>query len=147
MNEQLTKILFSKALRGRWLAMKQRCYDPKHISYPYYGGKGIKVVWSQFKEFEKDVGEAFIKHVIRHGMNKTQLDRIDNKGHYSKENCGWTTPKNNCRKRATSRPIAFNGKTRLIGEWAKELGLSKYTLHKRIFRLNWDIERSLTTKT
>ncbi len=42
-----------------WRCMMARCHDPKHRSYPDYGGAGIKVVkrWHKFVNFLKDMGE------------------------------------------------------------------------------------------
>ena len=42
-----------------WQSMRRRCSDPKHVSYRYYGAKGIKVCdrWESFKAFKQDMGE------------------------------------------------------------------------------------------
>lgn len=68
-----------------WEAMHRRCSDPNHESYPYYGGRGIKVCdeWRDFAVFLKDMGER--------PEGKT-LDRLDNGGNYCKINCRWATP-------------------------------------------------------
>jgi hypothetical protein len=63
-----------------WMGMKQRCIDPKHISYPRYGGRGIAVCtrWMDFENFLNDMGERPA------GLS---LDRIDNEGNYESNNC------------------------------------------------------------
>lgn len=47
-------------LYKRWRSMKARCNDPKHESYPLYGGAGIKICaeWTDFWAFASDMGGA-----------------------------------------------------------------------------------------
>jgi len=88
-------------LHKRFTTMNQRCNNPKHLSYKYYGSRGIKCLFKN--------ANRFINHVINDlGYNTfeklkgLQIDRIDNNGHYEPSNIRFTTAKvnsNNRRKR------------------------------------------------
>jgi len=121
-----------------WLAMKNRCNNPKHESYERYGGRGISYdpSWSDFKNFLKDMGEK--------PNPKMELERKDNDKNYCKENCCWATHKEQTRnrggKRAT-RLYTFEGKTMCIADWAKEVGIAPQSMQKRLNK-GWDLERA-----
>jgi len=71
-----------------WSAMKQRCYNVKNPNYVYYGERGIVVCirWlDSFENFLLDMGEK--------PSEAYSLDRIDNNGNYTMENCRWSTSK------------------------------------------------------
>lgn len=52
-----------------------------------------------------------------------------------------------CRRKTADergRPLTFQGKTQTIGYWAKELGLKRITIKKRLLR-GWSVEKTLST--
>jgi hypothetical protein len=71
----------------------QRCNDPKTRNYEYWGGRGIKFLFTSFEQFFAEVGKRPVGH---------SLDRINNNGHYEPDNVRWATTKeqgeNRCRK-------------------------------------------------
>lgn len=71
-----------------WRGLKERCYNPKHRAYKYYGGRGISVC-SQWKNSY----ETFLKDMGRRPSSKHSIDRIDNNGNYEPSNCRWSTKK------------------------------------------------------
>lgn len=123
-----------------WSSMKRRCNNKNQTGYERYGGRGITYDprWEKFEVFFNDMG-----HMPEPGM---ELDRIDNDGNYCKENCRWSTCKEQTRnrggKRAT-RLYTFNGKTMCIADWAKEIGITPASLQKR-FNKGWPIELALS---
>lgn len=75
-----------------WLDMRCRCRTPTHKNYANYGGRGITICdrWDDFWAFVSDMGER------PHG---TSIDRIDTNGHYTPENCRWSTQKQQIKNR------------------------------------------------
>jgi len=123
-----------------WHAMKMRCNNPNQTGYERYGGRAVSYEpsWETFEGFFKDMGPK--------ENSKLELDRIDNDGHYCKENCRWATRKEQTRnrggKRAT-RLYTFEGKTMCISDWAAEVGISPQSMQKRLNN-NWPLEKAFS---
>ena len=117
--------------------MRQRCENPGSTQWPHYGGRGITVCarWQDFANFFADMGER--------PANCT-LDRIDNDGPYSPENCRWATQKEQTNNRRRNRMITFGGETKTLQQWAERTGINHSTILMR-FKLGWPVERALTT--
>lgn len=76
-----------------YVAMKNRCNNPKATGYEYYGGRGIVVCdqWMEsFQNFHKDIGDR---------PEGTTLDRINTDGNYEPSNCKWSTYKEQANNR------------------------------------------------
>jgi len=115
-----------------WISMKDRCYNVNDEAYPNYGGRGIFVTprWlgvNGFTNFLEDMGKR--------PSNNHSLDRFPNNktGIYELINCRWaTTPEQN-RNQRSNRNLEYNGETKILGDWAKILKISRGTL---VYHLN-----------
>lgn len=122
-----------------WLAMKQRCHNPKNKRYPLYGGRGITVCPEWRESFE-----AFLRDVGRRPAERLTLDRIDNNKGYEPGNVKWTTWTEQSRNRRNCSPVEFRGKKLFLRDWAEETGIPLKVLKARIGRYGWSVERALT---
>lgn len=69
-----------------WCGMKRRCHSESSDGYPYYGARGIRVCdrWrNDFAAFAKDMGP-------KPGPDYS-IDRCDNDGDYTLDNCRWAS--------------------------------------------------------
>lgn len=118
-----------------WTGMRQRCMNVNSEFYGRYGGRGIKIC----EEWGSPT--IFMSWAITHGYNKgLTIDRVDNDGDYSPENCRWATRKEQANN--TRQNIKHDGLS--VAEWCKRLGLHRRTAYSRL-KLGWSIEKALFT--
>lgn len=87
-----------------WIAMKQRCDNPRKWNYKYYGGKGVTYC-EEWKDFV-----AFKTWAESNGYAEDlSIDRIDFNRGYSPDNCRWVTQSVQTANRK------MNGSTEYIG--------------------------------
>lgn len=125
-----------------WHGMKERCSNPKRPYYERYGGRGISVC----KEWEKF--EPFRDWAQKNGYSpKLQIDRIDNDGNYSPENCRWVTQSENKRNTSQNLNITAFGETKCLTDWIADprCKMSWGGLRHRIVDLKWDAEIAIQT--
>jgi len=108
-----------------WTDIRHRCYNKNNSSYHYYGGRGIKVCdrWLEsFKNFFEDMGPR---------PEKQSLDRIDNNGDYSPDNCKWSTHLEQMSN--TRRNVLYLYEGELIHQngLARKLNIDKRTVRNR----------------
>ena len=110
-----------------WKAMKDRCYNPDSLSYKNYGARGIKVCdrWLEsFQNFCEDMYEGYKKGL--------QIDRKDNNGSYTPENCRWATPKENGRNKRNNHLITTALGTKTLAEQAELAGIPRMQIYLRL---------------
>jgi hypothetical protein len=121
-----------------WKNIKQRCLNRNCPAFRFYGGRGITmaVSWqTSFRTFAADMGPR--------PSAEHQIDRIDNDGPYSKDNCRWVDAKSNARNRRDNVLWALGRRTHTISEWESITGIDQATLWYRVSR-GWSVERALT---
>ena len=110
--------------------MLSRCYNPKDISYPNYGGRGIGVDprWlgkNGLENFIADMGNC---------PPKLSLERINNNEGYTQSNCKWATRIEQARNMRKTRVIPYKGKDMSMAEAAELSGIKYTTLRARVRR-------------
>jgi len=121
-----------------WKHAKQRCFNPNDHAYHWYGARGITMCdeWkNSFEAFFRDMGPC---------PEGRSLDRRDNNLGYFAGNCRWATRTEQTNNRRRQRDITYQGETLNIMQWAKRLGINGRTLHNRIYRSHWPIEKAMT---
>lgn len=120
-----------------WCDMRRRCTSPKHRGFKNYGGRGITFCerWALYSNFCADMGER-----PEGGM----LERIDNDGPYSPENCRWATRQEQNSNRRNCIYVEYQGEKMTLKEASRRAGLPYRRVHKRIKDHGWTIEMALS---
>ena len=108
-----------------WSGMIKRCYNPKAAKYPRYGARGITVCDQWRSAFI-----VFHRWAVQNGYGEDlQIDRIDNDGPYSPENCRWVTAAQNTRNSSTCKlkPHNFDAVSQFIGSGLSFCEISRRT--------------------
>ena len=130
-----------------YLGMRHRCYDPKIKNYRLYGGRGIKICdewlndYSVFREWA--YANGYDENAPR---GKCTIDRIDNNGDYTPQNCRWVDMKT---QRKNQNPLnmyqknpelrthkskhmwTINGKTMSANWWCRHYGVGfSYVMYR-----------------
>lgn len=122
-----------------WCGMKQRCLNPNHDAYHYYGGRGIKVCerWLEsFENFYADMGPR---------PPMLTLERRNNEGDYAPDNCYWATRTEQNSNQRTNHLVTVDGVTQTVAAWAHKLGTKPAVLYNRIHQYGWDEVAACTT--
>lgn len=128
-----------------WTCMKNRCERKTDKDYKNYGARGIKIKWKNMVEFKRDMYEPYLEHVNKFGEKNTSIDRIDNNGNYSKENCKWSTILEQSKNKRGLRKIKFMGEEMILGDWAKRFGLNLGAVQSRYYQYKWPLKKIFET--
>ena len=121
-----------------WKGIKTRCFNKNRPQAKDYALRGITLCedWHDYCKFRD--------WALSHGYSESlTIDRIDNNGPYSPENCRWVTHGVQNRNRRNTIVFNYNGKEyRAIKDLCFDLGL-EYTRVLRRIKRGWNIEESL----
>jgi hypothetical protein len=121
-----------------WVQSQKRCYNPKDPRFAHYGGRGITVSqeWrDDYQVFLRDMGRCPVGH---------SLDRIDNNGPYSRNNCRWGSRIQQANNTRVNRVLTLQGVTHTLAEWSRLTGIKRSTITQRIDYYGWSIEEALS---
>lgn len=117
---KITHRLSQHQLSKRWYNIQSRCYNTEDSAYQYYWWRWVKCEWVTITEFIHDMYRTFKPWLT--------LDRVDNNGNYSKNNCKWVTRKEQ----------SNNRRSNVINGWLKEYCINNWLsyelIKKRIYR-------------
>lgn len=112
--------------------MKERCYKVEDKSYRNYGARGIYICEEWRASFD-----AFYEWAIDNGWQEgLKIDRIDNDGPYSPENCRWVDDRISNRNTRRNTLFEWNGTMVTSREIYENLEprpvISEQTFHARL---------------
>lgn len=112
-----------------WMAIKNRCLNPKSRVYKDYGGRGVRICkrWLIFENFLADVG--------RRPTPKHTIDRFpNNNGNYQPGNVRWATRRQQIENRRSTIFVWYDGKKIPLMEACRILKLANNAVWMRIQR-------------
>ena len=75
---------------------------------------------------------SFVDWALENGWKKgLSLDRINNDGNYSPDNCRWADAKMQARNKSTCVCFEHNGETKCMIEWCEHFGMPHYLACER----------------
>ena len=116
-----------------WRYIKARCCNPNHKNANVYSGLLCKR-WLDFAAFDADVPDP--------ESDTLTIDRINNTKGYKPGNIRWVAMAEQHRNQSNCRWITFAGRTQLLTDWAREIGIATSTLHERIKK--WGLPKALS---
>ena len=96
-----------------YVGAKGRCTNPKSNVWKYYGGRGIKFLFTSFEQFLAEIGP---RPTPQHS-----LDRKKNNGHYRPGNVRWATDKEQNANRRKVTDLSGYRTQELVAELRKRL--------------------------
>ena len=139
--------IYNHRLYAVYTTMHQRCENPNCDYYDRYGGRGIYVC----KEWSGENGFSnFREWAMNNGYNpdatkgECTINRIDNDGPYSPDNCEWVNRTVQMNNTSANRYLTYNGETYTVTEWANKLGINFSTIENRLCN-GWSVEKTLST--
>ena len=124
---------YGTRLYGIWRGMMNRCYNQNHANYTKYGARGIRVC----DEWKSDFA-SFRKWAYANGYDDSAprgvctIERNNNDGDYSPENCRWATMKEQSQNKRNTAFIIANGEKISLGNASVKYHIPIETLRRRL---------------
>ena len=100
------------------------------------------------KAFEFVMNGCMIIHHFAHGLSHgyddtLTIDRMDNNGDYSPDNCRWVDYITQMRNTTRNKYLTIGEETKTVSEWCERYGINLHTFYGRL-REGWDEIEALT---
>lgn len=136
-------------------AILKRCYNPNDKDYPRYGARGIQVEapwyvdghsnYYAFHEWYVAEEEKARQIYDEKYWDKFQVDRVNNEGNYSPDNCRLTTAKVQANNRRNTRYIDGLPLHDWYDEHKTNDSIRYKVFYRRVIESGWDVERAIST--
>lgn len=131
-----------------WMWIKKRCLNKNSYAYNRYWWRWITICEERlnYENFKKDMLDSYNDFIKIHWEKNTTIDRIDNDKWYNKENCKWSTAKQQANNRSSNRKIIYKWKEyKSVSLLCEDLWLcDKYTLIENRISKWRSIERAIS---
>lgn len=109
--------------------MRQRCEYQKNKRYARYGGRGIKVCERWVVSFANFLADMGSRPSPAHSIERLDVDKD-----YEPGNCVWATKEEQANNRSNNNRIEINGRIQNLTQWARESGVHRTVIYRRIQR-------------
>lgn len=113
-----------------WSGICKRCYNSHAKEYKNYGGRGI----SMCDEWKQDFVPFYTWATDNGYSDELTIDRIDNNGNYSPDNCRWVTNREQANNRRTTLYIEHNGAIKSFADWCRLMNVEYKPTYQRYRR-------------
>jgi len=126
-------------LKGVWYDMRKRCYSKNVKDYKNYGARGVTLCDEWYVSFA-----PFYEWSLKNGYAKgLTIDRKNNDGDYSPENCRWVSrsiQNRNTRKLQSNNTSGYRGVTfnKKLKKFQAQIGVNKKLIQLGLFDLAED---------
>jgi hypothetical protein len=104
-----------------------------------YGSRGIRIC----DEWLEDNSKFFQWSLDNGYSEELSIDRIDNNGNYSPENCRWTTPTEQARNRRSNVIVIVNDASMTLTEAVERLGVKKSVVEYYTYEKGFTAQEAL----
>jgi len=109
-----------------WKNMRARCNAASvHKHRKHYESIEVCERWDSFENFYNDMGPK--------PFPKASIDRIDNEGNYTPENCRWATDIVQSRNTSKVTTYTYKGITGCVPELAEHFNIKANSVHKNLY--------------
>lgn len=123
-----------------WKNLRQRCGRANNPQFKNYGARGITVC----PQWQNDFA-CFLADVGPRPSPEHSIHRKNNSLGYFPGNVKWATREEQLNCKRTNFLVEFMGRIQTAAQWARETGLNKQTIIRRIRTCGWTPTRALTT--